>query len=511
MDWITAFQVELYGIWAISCILLCALFIRDYWDEAGYVELIYVMGIVSILGMIVLWYTGEWAWYTSGKLHPISWYEVLSIETKRYHSTYLTSLIRGAILLFSLFCMCIHRSYFATSKQCTVWEYPVIIIIITIVMYAMVNMQELMIAVLTLEAMTITLYVMASLHRTSNLTMEGALRFFFPGALSASMMLMGVSIIYAITGTTYLRNISTALLLDGTTPLTYIAIVLILSNILFKFALAPMHVWVGDVFQGAHGYFASYIAIVTKLPVLVLFIKISEYILAVVPYVHQVISIIAVISLYISALYGIRELNFKRFWGITSISHMSYVTLAVCMNDHIGISLAVIYMIIYLTSALGIWTIVLRVHKKPGHDVTLHEFFTWLPRLSTVNLTKSAFTLGIVYLFLSAAGIPPALGFAPKFMILNHIYNHGDVWMAAVIYVSQIISTVYYLRIIRFAMFVTPSDPHSLEAFTLPRGGERLVFVVAIIINMLFGYYLLDITVWMQLLSFSFLRTLYFP
>lgn len=87
-----------------------------------------------------------------------------------------------------------------------------------------------------------------------------------------------------------------------------------------------------------------------------------------------------------------------------------------------------------------------------------------------MNLTNPAFTLGMVYLFLSAAGVPPALGFAPKFMILNHVYNHGDMFIVAAMYASQVISTVYYLRVIRFAFFKTPSDPHSVESFTLPRG-----------------------------------------
>lgn len=250
--------------------------------------------------------------------------------------------------------MSLHRSYFSTRKQDRIWEYPILVLIITVVMYMLINLEELMVAVLTLEAMTITLYVMASLNRTSNLSMEGGLRFFFTGALSGTMMLMGVSILYFITGSTHLQYIALALQFDTTTTLTYVGAILILSNILFKFALAPLHVWIGDVFQGAHGYFASYMAMVTKLPVLVLFIKINTYVFAHLPYMDPLILTIAIVSLFVSSLYGLRELNFKRFWGITSISHMSYVTIAVCMNDHIGISLAIVYIVIYLTCALGI-------------------------------------------------------------------------------------------------------------------------------------------------------------
>lgn len=209
--------------------------------------------------------------------------------------------------------MSLHRGYFNSRKLDRIWEYPILVILITVIMYFLINIQELMLAVLTLEAMTITLYVMASLNRNSNLSMEGALRFFFAGALSGSMMLMGISILYAITGTTHLLSLSLTLQMDHPTALAYVGAVLILANILFKFALAPLHVWIGDVFQGAHGYFASYMAMVTKLPVLVLFIKIDTYVFTALPYMNQAITIIAVTSLFISALYALRELNFKRF------------------------------------------------------------------------------------------------------------------------------------------------------------------------------------------------------
>ena len=55
--------MELYGIWAIVCILSFALSTRPYWEDDGYVEVISFMGMFSLLGMIYLWYTGEWAWY----------------------------------------------------------------------------------------------------------------------------------------------------------------------------------------------------------------------------------------------------------------------------------------------------------------------------------------------------------------------------------------------------------------------------------------------------------------
>lgn len=55
--------------------------------------------------------------------------------------------------------------------------------------------------------------------------------------------------------------------------------------------------------------------------------------------------------------------------------------------------------------------------KNPSHDITLTEFFTRLPRLGVMKNHNNMLTLFVVFLFLSAAGIPPGLGFIPKFLL----------------------------------------------------------------------------------------------
>lgn len=68
----------------------------------------------------------------------------------------------------------------------------------------------------------------------------------------------------------------------------------------------------------------------------------------------SLIKIVAIASLIISCLYMVRELNFKRFWAISSISHMSYITLALSLGDYQGVATGFLYLFIYLVSALGI-------------------------------------------------------------------------------------------------------------------------------------------------------------
>lgn len=89
---------------------------------------------------------------------------------------------------------------------------------------------------------------------------------------------------------------------------------LILISLLFKLTLIPFHLWVADVFQGTYGYFNSYLAIVSKLPVIFLFAKFYYLILLVVsPFFAVFIQMISLFSISWGAVYAFTEINFKRF------------------------------------------------------------------------------------------------------------------------------------------------------------------------------------------------------
>jgi len=505
---ICIFAPEIYGIWSVSVLIVFGICTKKYWYQAGYTELIFFATIIGLLGLSILLYTTELSWYLSDACIGHEYY-TNTLHIVRYHSSYLTAIVRITIVLLTLICLSLHRSYFSTESEDKMWEYSVLIFIVTISMLIVTNAQDLILAGVALECQSLLLYVIISMKRYSNLAVEAAARYFMAGAFSACLMLLGISVIYLSTGSTDLARVSIILHECENLPKLYLSVVLLLAGFLFKFALAPLQFWIADVYQGSYGYFASYMAMVTKLPTLVLFVKCMIYIWLGILYMDSLIKLVAVFSLIISCLYMVRELNFKRFWAISSISHMSYIVLAFSLGDYQGVATGILYLFIYLISTLGIWTIILRMKKNPSHDITLTEFFTRLPRLSVIKNHQNILTLFVVFLFLSAAGIPPGVGFIPKFLLFWKFYNQSEFILVAVMFITQLISTAYYLRVVRFALFKTPSDPTTLENYTLPTWIETSVFVGAVLINVLFAYYFIDLVIWVEYLSLDFVYSLF--
>ena len=297
---------------------------------------------------------------------------------------------------------------------------------------------------------------------------------------------MGISLLYSQLGVTNFVAISLLELSLNTNYIVWLGALLILSGFLFKFAMVPFYFWIGDVFQGSYGYFGSYVAIVTKFPVLYLFLKIYLYILVSLPYFSILLKFLCVVSIIVSNIYAINELNFKRFWALTSISHSSYIVLAISLSDYKSISIAILYMIIYLISSLGIWITVMSITKQLDSDFTLSEFFNSLPRFSSLQSTQAGYSLSTTLLLFSVAGIPPAAGFLPKFLIYWQLYLVGDFFILFCIFFIQLISMAYYIRFIRFLLFNRPDDEVQIESYKQPEVYKIFLFINIVLFNILF-------------------------
>jgi NADH-quinone oxidoreductase subunit N len=96
-------------------------------------------------------------------------------------------------------------------------------------MLVIVNTNLLILIYLGLELIALTLYVLAARERKSVKSTEAGIKYLILGALSTGILLLGMSLAYATTGTTSLESVS------GT------AATLIKIGLLFKIGATPFH------------------------------------------------------------------------------------------------------------------------------------------------------------------------------------------------------------------------------------------------------------------------------
>lgn len=113
-------------------------------------------------------------------------------------------------------------------------------------------------------------------------SVEAGLKYFIYGSFASGMLLYGVSLVYGSLGTTNLTHIyillySLSIDLDNL-PLSLVyGYVLIIAGLFFKLGLAPFHLWVADIYEGAPSIITYFLAVLPKISILFIFYRIFGF------------------------------------------------------------------------------------------------------------------------------------------------------------------------------------------------------------------------------------------
>src|SRR5262249_3357196 len=165
-------------------------------------------------------------------------------------------------------------------------EYFALLCWATVGMMLLVASEELLTLFLTLETMTLCLYMATAFEKSRRRSAEGGLKYFVYGSVSSALFLFGLSLIYGLTGTTRLAGVRGVLVeAAGGLPAVGLAgnvagataVLLILVGFGFKVAAVPFHQWAPDAYEGAPAPVTGLIAAGSKLASFVALMKVLVF------------------------------------------------------------------------------------------------------------------------------------------------------------------------------------------------------------------------------------------
>lgn len=408
-----------------------------------------------------------------------------------------TIVMKLVLVLFFISFIFMSLSYFRGDTIKT-YEIVLLFLLSLLGMFVMLNSYDFTIMYLSLELQTICFYILAAYKTQSNSSTEAGIKYFVLGSFSSGLLLFGISLIYGFTGTTNFQDLS--YLLVGLSNLDIGALILgilfILVGLLFKLGAAPFHVWLPDVYEGSPTVVTAFFASIAKIPAMILFITVIYFVFySFVGYWHVVVLVCAIISMFIGGLGALYQNKIKRLVAYSSISHMGFLLLGISSGTLQGLQATSVYLFIYLLLTINFFSIIFGVRKYVSvfKIKTLDDF-----RL----LFKSNPIIAIILslnLF-SYAGIPPLAGFFGKFYVLSVSTNVGMYFVVFFAIVFSIISSVYYIRLVKL-MFFEKSERWSLyRTFSY---GAALVLGYTTVFNIFFFFYASPLVLIMQNSVFS--------
>lgn len=312
-----------------------------------------------------------------------------------------------------------------------------------------------------LELTSISLYILVGYQRRTFQAMEASLKYFILGAAAAAMLLMGAALIYASVGS--LRFADLRLLnISLNNPFGLLGVLLIVSGLGFKLAIAPFHSWAPDVYQGANSHLTGYMASLVKFSVAIVMLRILSQSFASGEKTSLIVVfwILGAVSIAVGSLFGLVHNSIKRILAYSSVANAGYFCLAFAslVSDPGNVEAKqslMAYAVIYAVLSLGAFTVIAWFEDSNREDLLKEE-------LAGVGFKKPVAAVTLSIFLFGFAGIPPIAGFFGKFFLLLSAINQGFVGLAIILVIFSCLSLYYYLSIMA-EMWFKPATRYTIQ------------------------------------------------
>jgi NADH-quinone oxidoreductase subunit N len=169
---------------------------------------------------------------------------------------------------------------------------------------------------------------------------------------------------------------------------------------------------------------------------------------------QQIVVFISLLSMAIGSFAAIGQTNLKRLMAYSSIGHMGFAMVGLVSGTQTGVYGVLIYMAIYLTMTLGTFAALLSMRIGDRYVENIAD-------LAGLSRSRGTMAFFVVMMMFSLAGIPPLAGFFAKLYVFQPAIQAGFYWLAVIGVLLSVVSTFYYLRIVKVIYFDQPAEAFS--------------------------------------------------
>ncbi len=359
------------------------------------------------------------------------------------------------------------RAYILDRPEMARGEFYVLSLFATLGMMVMISASHFLTVYIGIEMLSLSLYAMVAMNRSSVASTEAAMKYFVLGALASGLLLYGISMLYGATGTLEIPALAARLFSgEGNGIILSFGLVFLIAGIAFKLGVVPFHMWIPDVYHGAPTAVTLFIASAPKLAAFAVVIRVLVSGLIVASRDWQMMLIIlSVLSMAVGNFAAIAQTNIKRMLAYSAISHMGFMLLGMATGVIMGdvrfifnaYSSSMFYVVTYVLTSLGAFGTVLLLSRAGFESDEISDF-------AGLNKRNSWYAAIMMMMMFSMAGIPFFVGFFAKFSVLQAVVAAGHLWLALAAIFFSLVGAYYYLRIVKVMYFDPPASNVPIKA-----------------------------------------------
>ncbi len=331
-------------------------------------------------------------------------------------------------------------------------EYVSLILFATFGMMLFTATQNLLIAFIALETLSLAIYVLVGSHKKNIKSNEASLKYFVQGGVASAIFLYGCAIYYASFATLDLSAIKIAPTITGLEFLPQVAICFILTGLFFKIAVFPFQFWAPDVYEGAPAPVTGFMATGVKMTLIGFLMRMVSSLEIFSSSGIKLFFVISIVgSLVIGSTVAIVQRNLKRMLAYSSIGHAGFIMLGLYVSllsqDKTSAFISVLfYLMTYSVASLGSFAVLSLLTQDKREASDLSDIKGLGKRHPIIASLLSLFLLSLM-------GLPPTAGFAGKYGIISQAVGQEAILLAVFAVLTSVVSAYYYLRPILLMFF----------------------------------------------------------
>jgi len=436
---------------AISMPVVCLK--HRHWSHPISVAILAAMVLVSILNLHNVIHHGEVRYVFSG------WTAPLGIE---WVADGLASVILVLLSALSLLCVVFTGPTSPKDLGGRIVHYHTLILLLVSSMTGIVFAGDLFNLFVFLEVAAISSYALIGV--AGGRALFAAFRYLILGTLGASLFLLGVSYLYAVTGTLNMADMVDRLPFLLSSKALLGGLLFMFIGLGIKMALVPFHSWLPEAYTYAPDSISPILAsLVTKVALLA-WVRIIYWVFNASIIINDIpilllVEVVGALAAVIGASQALAQRNIKMMFAYGGISHIGIILIGIGQGNEIGFVGGVFYLLNDAVMQAGLFFLAGVAFCQYGVRT--------VDDLGRIGKQAPWLTGPLIVMALGMIGLPPTGGFFGKWYIILGALEAGNYASVAAVLLSTLLTLAYFVKLFE-AIFRQTSTRLDVQSGEIP-------------------------------------------
>lgn len=305
-----------------------------------------------------------------------------------------------------------------------------------------------------LEISSLSAYAMIALGKDKR-ALWAAFQYLVMGTIGATFILIGIGLMYEMTGTLNMADLAERLPEVADTRTIFAAFAFFIVGVCLKLALFPLHMWLPNAYAFAPSIVTAFLAATATKVAVYLLIRFTYSIFGIsfsfttLP-LQEIFVALGLVGIFAASITAIYQTNVKHMLAYSSVAQVGYMIVGYSIGTTVGLMATLLHLFNHALMKGALFVALGAVMYRVGG--------VQLSSLNGLGRQMPYTMAGIVAGGLSLIGVPLTVGFVSKWYLVQAALETGWWPVAVLVLLGSLLAVIYIWRIVEAAYFKEPAE-----------------------------------------------------